>query len=44
MGVYMSGYAENAIQHQGRLDEDVILLPKPFDISSLSQKLRLVLD
>ncbi|HJP21781.1 MAG TPA: ATP-binding protein, partial [Alphaproteobacteria bacterium] len=42
--LYMSGYAENAIQHQGRLDEDVILLPKPFDISSLSQKLRLVLD
>jgi CheY-like chemotaxis protein len=42
--LYMSGYAENAIQHQGRLNENVTLLPKPFDVSSLTQKLREVLD
>ncbi|MAG98120.1 MAG: hypothetical protein CMM08_15690 [Rhodospirillaceae bacterium] len=42
--LYMSGYAENAIHHQGRLDKDVTLLPKPFDMASLSQKLREVLE
>lgn len=33
--VYMSGYTENAIIHQGRLDEGVIMLQKPFSRSDL---------
>lgn len=42
--LYMSGYAENAIVHHGRLDPGVHLLSKPFRSSELARKLRLVLD
>ncbi|MGQ7843067.1 ATP-binding protein [Granulosicoccus sp. 3-233] len=33
--IYMSGYTENAIIHQGRLDEGVIMLQKPFSRQDL---------
>jgi CheY-like chemotaxis protein len=42
--LYMSGYTENAVIHQGRLDEGVVLLSKPFPRGQLADKLREVLD
>ena len=42
--LYMTGYAENALVHQGRLDPGVELLDKPFTIENLGRKLRAVLD
>ena len=42
--LYMSGYTENAIVHQGRLDEDTQLLAKPFTLAHLGHKIRSVLD
>jgi PAS domain S-box-containing protein len=42
--LYMSGYAEDAIAHQGELDGDVAFLPKPFQIAVLGRKVREVLD
>jgi signal transduction histidine kinase len=42
--LYMSGYTENAIVHQGRLDSGVHLLSKPFRLKALAEKLRMVLD
>ena len=42
--LYMTGYAENALVHQGRLDHGVELLDKPFTIENLGRKLRAVLD
>ncbi|ASJ72731.1 hybrid sensor histidine kinase/response regulator [Granulosicoccus antarcticus] len=33
--IYMSGYTENAIIHQGRLDDGVIMLQKPFSRADL---------
>lgn len=41
--LYTSGYTENAIVHQGRLDPDVFLLNKPYRRLELARKLRLVL-
>ncbi len=38
--LYTSGYTENAIVHQGRLDRDVALLVKPYRKSDLAKKLR----
>jgi len=35
----MSGYTENAIVHQGRLDPGVILLTKPFRRIDMARKL-----
>jgi CheY-like chemotaxis protein len=42
--LYTSGYTENAIVHQGRLDEGVDLLNKPFRRDDLARKVRAVLD
>jgi PAS domain S-box-containing protein len=42
--LYMSGYAENAIGHNGTLDEGVKLLQKPFTLQALKEKVREVLD
>ncbi|WP_162300721.1 hybrid sensor histidine kinase/response regulator [Alkalilacustris brevis] len=42
--LYMSGYTENAITHQGRLPPGVQLLTKPFRKQDLAEKLREVLD
>ena len=42
--LYTSGYAEQAIVHQGTLDRGVAFLPKPFDSTSLARKVREVLD
>jgi CheY-like chemotaxis protein len=41
--LYSSGYAENAIVHQGLLDKDVHLLSKPYSRLELARKLRQVL-
>jgi len=41
--LYTSGYTENAIVHQGRLDPGVQLLSKPYRRQDLATKLRAVL-
>jgi nitrogen-specific signal transduction histidine kinase/CheY-like chemotaxis protein len=42
--LYVSGYAENALSHHGRLDEGVQLLVKPFRQADLAAKIRQILD
>jgi PAS domain S-box-containing protein len=42
--LYMSGYTENAIGHNGTLDAGVTLLQKPFTLPALKAKVREVLD
>jgi SUMO ligase MMS21 Smc5/6 complex component len=42
--LFTTGYARNAIVHQGRLDLGVELIVKPFTHSSLAAKVRHVLD
>ncbi len=42
--LFMSGYTDNAIVHQGRLDRGVHLLSKPFRLVDLARKLREVID
>jgi PAS domain S-box-containing protein len=42
--LYMSGYAENAIVHDGLLDQGTALLQKPFTADGLAHKLREVLE
>ena len=37
--LFTSGYAREAIGHQGRLDADVELLSKPFTYAALAQKI-----
>jgi len=41
--LFTSGYARNAIVHQGRLDPGVELLSKPFTLSQLATKVRQML-
>jgi len=38
--VYMSGYTDHAMIHHGVLSSDVLLLQKPFTMSTLAHKLR----
>lgn len=42
--IYMSGYTENAIIHQGRLDEGVTMLQKPFSRRDLVAALASALE
>jgi CheY-like chemotaxis protein len=42
--LFTSGYTENAIVHQGRLDPGVFLLAKPYRNSDLAVKVRQVLS
>jgi len=42
--VYMSGYTENTIVHQGVLDEGTNFIPKPISLDVLRSKIRSVLD
>ena len=42
--LFTTGYARNAIIHQGRLDKGVHLLTKPFSFVQLAEKVRNVLD
>ena len=42
--LYMSGYTENVIGHNGTLDAGVRLLQKPFTLHDLKNKVREVLD
>jgi PAS domain S-box-containing protein len=42
--LYMSGYTENVVGHNGMLDAGVRLLQKPFNLRDLKAKVREVLD
>src|SRR5579871_6430999 len=42
--LYMSGYTENVVGHDGTLDAGVRLLQKPFNLRDLKSKVREVLD
>ncbi|HXZ30697.1 MAG TPA: ATP-binding protein [Terriglobales bacterium] len=42
--LYMSGYTENAIGHNGTLDEGINLLQKPFTLPALRARVRQALD
>jgi CheY-like chemotaxis protein len=42
--LFTSGYTQNAIVHNGRLDEGVELLSKPYRKDELARKLRQMLD
>lgn len=42
--LFTTGYARNAIVHQGRLDRGVQLITKPFSFEALAAKVRDVLD
>jgi CheY-like chemotaxis protein len=42
--LFTTGYARNAILHQGRLDAGVELLTKPFTRAQLTNRVRDVLD
>jgi signal transduction histidine kinase len=42
--LFMSGYTENAIVHDGKLDEGTLLLSKPFRREDLAKKVALALN
>jgi CheY-like chemotaxis protein len=42
--LFMSGYTDNAIVHQGILDEGADFIQKPFSPDALARKVRDVLD
>jgi two-component system, cell cycle sensor histidine kinase and response regulator CckA len=41
--LYMSGYTDQAVVHHGILENDAVLLQKPFNMGSLASKLREIL-
>jgi hypothetical protein len=42
--IYTTGYARNAIVHNGLVDPGVNLIAKPYTVQALSRKLRQVLE
>jgi len=42
--LFTTGYSRNAIIHQGRLDEGVDLIGKPFTAKALAKRVRAILD
>jgi len=42
--LYTSGYTQNAIVHNGKLDDDAVLLSKPYRRDELARKLRFMFD
>jgi CheY-like chemotaxis protein len=42
--LFTTGYTRNAIVHNGRLDDDVSLITKPFTFEALASKVRRLLD
>lgn len=42
--LYTSGYTQNAIVHNGKLDEGIFLLSKPYRREELARKIRSILD
>lgn len=42
--LYVSGYTENAFEHDGRVEQGICLLGKPFRIEELALRLRELLD
>jgi CheY-like chemotaxis protein len=42
--LYTSGYSENAVIHNNRLDPDILLLTKPYRRSELARMIRLALN
>jgi CheY-like chemotaxis protein len=42
--LYTSGYTEDAVLHQARLDENVLLLMKPYRRPQLAQMVRQALN
>jgi signal transduction histidine kinase len=42
--LFTTGYTRNAIVHNGRLDEGVALITKPFSYAALAAKVRKILD
>lgn len=42
--LYTTGYTRNAIVHNGRLDDGVALITKPFTFDDLASKVRKILD
>ena len=41
--LYMSGYADQSVVHNGVMDADAVLLQKPFTLATLASKLREIL-
>ena len=42
--LFMTGYSRNAIVHNGRLDQGVNMIQKPFTQAALAAKIRDLLD
>jgi YesN/AraC family two-component response regulator len=41
--LFMSGYTDQAVVHHGILEDDAVLLQKPFTLATLAEKLREIL-
>jgi len=42
--IYTTGYAENSVVHNGKLDPGVTLVSKPYRRAELLEKVRQILD